>query len=495
MPRRAPVILTRSVGLRAACKDPALIPLQPHDGQDEFLGLIEENRMTFGACGRRWGKSRMVAAAGLHNLLLCPEADALVSPGETRFALIVSNSREQSLILLEHGRTLVKASPSLSHELVEDSEYALRFRGDRAFLAVPCNSRSIRGYAASFVAFDEMSHYIDEEQGGPRVAQRLWSSLTPSIAQFREFGKVVGISTPAGTANLFAELWHKAHAGELPQAAAFYAPTSANPMIDPAYLEAQRAALGLDEFDREFNASFASGTGTYMSAESIRDCVQDWKEVLPSDGRDWVVSFDPSFSRDASALAVVGRRHDDRRRLLVGYTQRWLPSHKKRRVRRSRDEETAFIEQVVRDVAAVCVRYRVHRLIVDQHMSGTMESEFQKHGLRTVVRSWSRESKTDAFRSLRALVDSDRIELPDDPVLIAEAGRLRERQRGGSPTIETPRSGDSHCDLVIAVAGGVLELERHPHMKARTYSAVKGLVPPSDHSILPPGYGQGWGDY
>jgi hypothetical protein len=65
-----------------------------------------------------------------------------------------------------------------------------------------------------------------------------------------------------------------------------------------------------------------------------------------------------------------------------------------------------------------------------------------------------------------------KIELPhDDPILISEAGRVRTNP--GSDTVETPRSGDSHCDLVLAVAAAVLEHESHrPPQPARTMSAV-----------------------
>jgi hypothetical protein len=144
-----------SVPLLRACEDPSLIPLSPHTGQQRFLELIGENRIVVGACGRRSGKSRAVAAAGLHNLLLVPQLDALTQPGETRYVLVVSNSREQSLILKEHARSLVHASPALRHELISEDEYELRFTNDRAFLAVPCNARSVRGYASSFVCFDD----------------------------------------------------------------------------------------------------------------------------------------------------------------------------------------------------------------------------------------------------------------------------------------------------------------------------------------------------
>ena len=449
----------RSVSLAEACSDRRLIPLMPHPGQRELLELAEDHRFLFAACGRRFGKSRWASAVALHNLLLCPEADALVSPGETRYVLILASSREQALICLDHARTLVRSSPVLSHELVEESEYELRFRGNRAFLALPCSARSVRGYAASTVIFDELAHYPDEDVTGPRTADRLWGALTPSVAQFGQFGRVIGISTPAGTSGLFAELWHKARNGEIPEAGAYTAPTSANPLIDRSYLAAQEAALGSDDYDREFNAIFAAGGLGFFEPDRVREVTGDWREVLPSDGTDWRAAIDPAFTRDPFGLAVVGRRRDDPSQLVVGHTQRWLAPRTKRRIIRSRKEETSHIEHVVFEVSAVCERYGVTRLISDQHLSGTMRDEFSKHGLRVEIEAWAAASKTAAMRSLRALVNTARIELPDDPVLIGELGRVRTKV--GRDEVETPRTGDSHCDLALAVAAVVLEHERH----------------------------------
>ena len=50
----------------------------------------------------------------------------------------------------------------------------------------------------------------------------------------------------------------------------------------------------------------------------------------------WLAAMDPSFSRDPTALAIVGRDKYDRERLLLGYAGRWLPPRPKRRVLRSR---------------------------------------------------------------------------------------------------------------------------------------------------------------
>lgn len=104
------------------------------------------------------------------------------------------------------------------------------------------------------------------------------------------------ISTPAADSGFFAELFQRCRAGEISEAASYQAPTSSNPMIDPVYLEAQRAALGPDDYDREFNAAFTSGSAAFIEPERVRECTQEWLEALPGDGREWVVSIDPSFS-------------------------------------------------------------------------------------------------------------------------------------------------------------------------------------------------------
>ena len=151
-------------------------------------------------------------------------------------------------------------------------------------------------------------------------------------------------------------------------------------------------------------------------------------------------------------------------------------------MRRSRSEETSWLERVVSEAAEVCARYGLHKILSDQHLAGTVVSEFEKHGIRVKVNAWTGMSKTAALRSLRALVHTQRIELPDDPVLVSEIGRARTKP--GSDTIETPRSGDSHSDLLLAVAAAVLEIEKHGTARPTRWSSA--LVP-QGNPFAPPG--------
>lgn len=84
-----------------------------------------------------------------------------------------------------------------------------------------------------------------------------------------------------GADNQFASLWQKADTGQIKGAAAFQAPTARNPMIDADFLAAEEAALGPDDFRREFGAEFIAGGGAFFDSEEIRAVSQGWKELLP----------------------------------------------------------------------------------------------------------------------------------------------------------------------------------------------------------------------
>src|SRR5207245_1446798 len=158
------------------------------------------------------------------------------------------------------------------------------FSGGRALAAFPCTAKGARGWAISFLCLDEFAHHFDLDQGGPAVASRIWAAMVPSVAQFGELGRVVVSSTPLGSDGLFAELWQKARNGEIPSAAAFHAPSSANPMIDAEYLVAQEVALGADDYRREFGAEFVAGGVAFIDPERLREVVEDRRELMPLDG-------------------------------------------------------------------------------------------------------------------------------------------------------------------------------------------------------------------
>ena len=104
------------------------------------------------------------------------------------------------------------------------------------------------------------SRTSSRRRSGPRVAERVWTAVRPTIAVYGEQAQTLLISTP-GDSPLFGKLWTQASNGELGEgAAAFQRSTRGD---EPAgvgceFLEQERVLLGAD-FAREYEAEFVSG--------------------------------------------------------------------------------------------------------------------------------------------------------------------------------------------------------------------------------------------
>jgi len=445
--------------------------------QEELLRLVDATGTVFAAAGRQGGKSLCAGALLTHNLLLRPDLDEMAG-GSTRHGLCIANSREQAQIVLGYCRNLVERSPLLRSRLQVSREDRLIFEGGRVLLAMPCQDRLMRGLVASVVVLDEFAHFLTESDG-PRVADRVWNAVRPSLATFGEHGRLVAISTPFGD-NLFARLHAKARNGELPGAASFTATTAEmNPRVSAEFLEQERLLLGPQDFEREYEAVFGAGAGNFFEDDAVRAVVGRHRELSAEQGTHWVVGFDPSFSVDPSAAAVVGRSKADREQLVVARVERWVPTRagKLRRARQSVAGKQEITDRVLDDVAALSAAYGDAPVITDQHLPSVVIEGLKQRGVPKVkVRAWTPQTQTDAFRALRARLYSGRITLPADDQLVSELLRLRSKLRSGQSQVEIPRSGGDHCDSAVALAAAVMELDsRGVPRPLRTASAVRDL--------------------
>src|SRR5262245_29819622 len=208
--------LPPDIGLLEACEDRRLLNLRLSAKQREFLELIERNQTVIGAGGRQGGKTLMVAAALVHNMTLMPRLDE-IAKGTSRYGLAIANSKEQASILLSYARRLIESSPLLRAQLVSAHGDRLILKGGRVLLSMPCLDRLLRGLVASMVCLDEFGHFLDSD-GSPAQADRVYAAVRPSLVTFGEEGRLVAISTPLGSDNLFARLHARAASGELPHA-------------------------------------------------------------------------------------------------------------------------------------------------------------------------------------------------------------------------------------------------------------------------------------
>jgi hypothetical protein len=305
----------------------------------------------------------------------------------------------------------------------------------------------------------------------------VWTAVRPTIAVYGEQAQTLLISTP-GDSLLFGRLWAQAASGELGAgAAAFQRPTrEMNPRVSDAFLEQERVLLGRD-FAREYEAAFVAGAHSFLDLDELRDVVGRYAELPASEVTDAVVGFDPAFSSDPAAAVVVGRSRQDRERLLVCRVERWAPKRTRSQRRRAKTEaEVSEVRDAVLDgVARLSAAYGGCPVVSDQHLAAVVREGLRRRGVERVrIVAWTGTSLTEAFRALRARVVADTISLPHDEQLVQELSKIRSRTRAGASVVEVPRTTSSHMDSALALAAGVLQLERKGLPRpGRTWSSFR----------------------
>ena len=123
--------------------------------------------------------------------------------------------------------------------------------------------------------------------------------------------------------------------------------------------------------------------------------------------------------------------------------------------------------------AALSKLYGRAPVVSDSHLAGIVQDELHARGVEQVkIIPWNGRSLTEAFRGIKAHVLAESISFPDDRELFGALLRVRTRSRSGQPTIDLPRSTQSHCDMVAAIAAATYRLEKHGRVgKARTLSS------------------------
>jgi phage terminase large subunit-like protein len=458
----------------AACDSPKLLNVALWPKQRDLLAAIAGPAwLHVWALGRRSGKTTMAAVVLLWFCLFRPDLDRFMRPGERRYAVGVATNLRQAKLLVAAALSIVERSPLLRRKVEAATDEEIRFTNGTALAAFPCNSRGGRGWPICVLVMDEAAHFLSETDG-PAVATRVFEALVPATAQFGPEARVILSSTPYGQAGLFAETFHRVDGGELEDARAFRVATAEmNPTIDGDYL-ARELQRDPDSFRAEYLAEFVGSGAAFLDPERLQKAVADRAE-LPRDAcTDWTAGLDPAFTSDPFGLALVGRSAQRRSQLRLGLVRAWAP----RRGGESFDERRMREDEVLDEVATVCLSYGVRRVVTDQYAAQPIVARLRGRGLQVETLAMTASSKTAVFMDLRSQLYTGGLELYEHPGLLAELRRLRTRFSAGSAAVVNPRVGGSHGDMAQALALAVHDLG-------------KGSFAPAGLVSVPPGRSSG----
>src|SRR5581483_3503570 len=451
------------VGLVAACDDPQLFAFGLWAGQRRLLADFEAalaagDWLSIWCIGRRSGKSTLAALVALHSCLLRPDLDALAGAAGGSHAVIVATNLKQARHVVAVAAEIVQRSPLLASMVDRVALDEIKFRNGTVLAAFPASSRGGRGRAIRCLILDEAAHLADSDSGSPLEAEAIYQAMLPSVSQFAGRAPVIVSSTPAGDSNWFGQLVRAGLADELEHGRAFQASSAEmNPTLDRAFLEAEERR-DPDGFRGEYLAELVGSGGAFLDAELVESCVASRGELEPNACDAWVAGYDPSFTKDPSAVVLVGRDRTVPDRLVVGCVRSWPPPKARKTVREAR---RVLEDRVLGEVADVCERYHVKAVCTDNFMPGTVNAALRRRGLWVESMTLTTQSKAEMFSGVRARLAAGSLELYDEPLLVSELKRLRSTFRGGSRQVETPRLQGTHCDTAIALGLAVAYLDRH----------------------------------
>jgi len=190
----------------------------------------------------------------------------------------------------------------------------------------------------------------------------------------------------------------------------------------------------------EYEAVFRSDIETYVSIEAVEACIDERNrfERAPIPNTHYFAFVDAAggSGKDSMTLAIS---HRDKQSIVLDLLREVRPPF----------SPTAVVEEFV----SVLDTYRIHSVTGDRYGGEFVREQFKTRSVKYVE---SERTKSDLYKELLPLINTQTIDLLDNQRLVAQLCSLECRTaRGtGRDSIDAPR--DMHEDLANAAAGALV---------------------------------------
>lgn len=401
-------------------------------------------------CGRRAGKSFILALVAV--FLACfKDWTGDLAPGERGTVMVIATDRKQARVIMRYIVGLIDGVPMLA-ALVERTTTEEIDLSNRITIEVHTASfRTVRGYTIVAALLDELAFWRSDESLNPD--REIIDAIRPGMATVMGAMLLCASSPYARRGVLYAAWrdWYGKAGGPLVWQADTRTmnPTVPERVIQEAYDRDPASASA------EYGAEFRKDVETFVSCEAVDACVVPGRRELPPVSSVRYVAFvDPSGgSQDSMTLAIA--HQEDGGVILDAIRERRPPFSP---------------EAVVREFADLLKSYRITSVTGDRYAGEWPRERFRKHGIEYRV---VEKAKSDLYRDLLPVLNSGRVELPDDRRFVAQlCGLERRTARGGRDSIDHGPGG--HDDLANVVAGAVAVASR---TRAAPFIWVAGSEP------------------
>jgi phage terminase large subunit-like protein len=419
----------------------------PHRMQAEFL--LDDHPVRVLISGRRGGKSTALSIWASWNAVRHRLGGPEGRDGRSFEILTLCPAIDQARILIGYVASMLRASPlgGLIEREVNAPFPEIHLGGGVAIRARATTDRAknVRGRGADAILIDEAAYLP------PQVIQEV---AAPMLAD--RGGTLLLCSTPSDLGSYLHGLYERGQTGRDPRVKSWTFPSSANPHLNQAYIEAQRAELTSSQWANEYEGHFIDPSARVFRWEDVAACIQPpgVRASEPRRGDHVVVALDPAKIHDASALLVLDVSA--------------LPY----RVLETRDLGGRDYGAQVEAVARLARMYGDPKVVVDATGGAgqVIVDLLRRAGVWAVGVSMTATRQEQMFTELALLFERRQIRIPDDPRLVAELRWFcAKRTPSGHIKYEGDRGRDDFVDaLALAVNGaGGLDADRaRPMMQA-----------------------------
>lgn len=399
--------------------------------------------------GIRGAKSMLAAAAAVQRVLECDLSWWSPKEAEPVFA-VISVRKSNAQAVFKHVRGLMTHTPFRQH-LVGDpypEHVVIRHPATKAniTLAVKAGSRA----ASSLASFWLVGCIFDEAF---KMTGREESVLNLEDAQVEVRERVV----PGGQILYVGSPWRPEGPAYRMVRDGFGKPTdrrlvirATGPMLNPKHwtpARCKRLEESQDAQDREIFRT--SVLGEFLEADESLVSLDEVESVTrvaplnqaPIQGVEYVAAMDPATRKNSWTLVIAGRW--EQHRVGVAVAREWVPTGKSR----------LNPDDVMREVADLCQRYNVGRVMTDQWSVDAMRTIAAQYGLLLTELNSQGKSRFHELDNVRVAIQRGQIELPPLETLQRDLLRLTKRATSDAVKIVLPETSDGrHCDFVPPLA-------------------------------------------
>ena len=385
-------------------------------------------------CGRRAGKSRMVAIVAAY--LACFHEHTL-SVGEVGTVLIVAQDRRSARTIFGYLRDTLHAIPVLKQKIIRETREEIELDNGVCVEVVACSIGAPRGRTIIAALLDEISVWHTDDAENPDV--EVINSVKPGMAT-QPHAMMLVISSPYAKRGALWQARKRFWAKDDPQRIVWQAATlKMNPTVPLRVIE---AAFEEDSAKAaaEYSAQFRSDIASFVTQESVYACVTEGvRERAPESGISYHAFVDPAGGSGEDSMTIAIGHRDAKSGMAV------LDAIRERRPKFNPDA-------VVAEFAALLKTYRVTKITGD-HWGG----EFVRQPFRNAGILYEKSDRTKSVIYLESLaaLNSEKLDLLDDQKMIVQiCGLERRTARGGKDSID--HSPGAHDDVANAVLGVLL---------------------------------------